>query len=299
MPSEGSTTALVRPVTPDDDGRGVLAAAEADRCRMIDTDEARALVRYVARHGIEPDAAISGPLATAVTELEACTDPAERIVKTREVIELYSRLTALTHPGHGVNGRTVLDSEALSMARSTWWRFNIRPVFAKSLIWLVVFFALAVLTEAMRVYYAGSPTAGGSVGWIQKLLDTAWVQDLYRLVLLYMQPFFWGAVGASVYLLKHTGDLVAQRKFERQRQQGVATRVLLGGVFGAVIVHLFFGRVPGTDGTIADLGPSAVAFLSGLGIRAIYAGFEKVVDTLTDWISGLGKPKPPQGQGGG
>jgi len=342
MRSDDQTATPLRPAAAQ--GVGVVAeqaGSDAAADAMVDPDEARALVRYVARHGIDKDAAVAGPLAQAIAELETSADPVARADKTRQLIEQYGKLTALTYPTFGVNGRTVLDSEALSTTRKKVAWFSIKPVFAKSLAWLIVTFALAVLTEAMQIYYAPAsvpvadavpavtPTAaeagvpasatgtvaseGASVvvadaaepataaavgpGWIQATLETSWVKDLYRLVLLYLQPFFWGAVGASVYLLKHTGDLVAARKFERQRQQGVSTRVILGGVFGAVIVHLFFGRIAGTD-PVADLGPSAVAFLSGLGIRAIYAGFERVVDSLTDWVSGLGKAKPQPGQGG-
>lgn len=323
MRSDDQTATPLRP-TAAAQGIGVVAeqpVSDVTTDAMVDPDEARALVRYVARHGIDKDAAIAGPLAQAITELEASADPVARADKTRQLIEQYGKLTVLTYPTFGVNGRTVLDSEALSTARKKVAWFSIKPVFAKSLAWLVITFALAVLTEAMQIYYAPEPAptaaavpaagegapvdaAGAAAtaaavgpGWIQATLETSWIKDLYRLVLLYLQPFFWGAVGASVYLLKHTGDLVAARKFERQRQQGVSTRVILGGVFGAVIVHLFFGRVAGTD-PVADLGPSAVAFLSGLGIRAIYAGFERVVDGLTDWIGGLGKAKPQPGQGG-
>jgi len=91
--------------------------------------------------------------------------------------------------------------------------------------------------------------------------------------------------------------LVAKRAYDVQSAQGTAARVVLGGVFGAVIVHLFFDSVPETASTFA-LGPSATAFLSGLGIRAVYGAFEKVVDTMATWISGLGKPTTQSGQAG-
>lgn len=301
------------PVPPPEVAVGIAgkagSAAGADTAEMVvfDPEEANALIRYVASQGLADALAPAEDLALAVADLEAPADD-RRAAKTADAIKLYGQLAALTYPSCGVNGRTALDSENVNnQRRRLLGVLRVRPHAGKALTWLIVAFTLAVLTEAMRAYYGGGRLAGTTGGWIEQGLELAWVRDVYQLVLLYLLPFFWGAVGASVYLVKHVGDLVAARKFEWQSSQGVSTRVLLGGVFGAVIVHLFSPTQERTtesaesttaagsavaDFDIIGLPMLAVAFLAGLGIRAIYAGFEKLIDVVADWIGKLGKRKP-------
>jgi hypothetical protein len=266
---------------------------------MVDCQEVTALIKFVTERGLDKESKITGPLSQAVADLQGATDPKVRTDRTKQVIKLYGGLSAVTYPTMGVNGKTVLDSDDIRNCRKIrilGIRFKPRAV--KSLAWLIGSFAFAVLTEGMRVYYSAEGSSGGtSTGWVQAILDNRTVFDLYQLVLIYLLPFFWGAVGASIYLLKNASDLVAQRAYDAQSAQGTAARVILGGVFGAVIVHLFFDSIPETASTFA-LGPSAAAFLSGLGIRAVYGAFEKVVDTLATWIGGLGKPTTQTGQSG-
>jgi hypothetical protein len=265
---------------------------------MVNCHEVTALIKFVTERGLDKDAKITGRLSQAVANLQASTDPKVRTVKTKQVIKLYGELSALTYPTLGVNGKTVLDSDNIRNCKVEILGVCFKPRAWKELAWLIGSFAFAVLTEGMRVYYSAEGSSGGtSAGWVQAVLDERTVFDLYQLVLVYLLPFFWGAVGASIYLLRNAADLVANRTFDAQSAQGTAARVVLGGVFGAVIVHLFFDSVPETASTFA-LGPSAAAFLSGLGIRAVYGAFEKVVDTLANWISGLGKPTTQPGQTG-
>ena len=248
----------------------------------VSVSEVKALIHYVAERGIDSGGKISGPLYQAVGEFERATTQQERITKQVQIIEGYSKLTKLTfRPNREVNGRTV---ESTRHA----FRHLLSIISAGT-----VFLIFAVATDMIGNWLAGLENLGDEPEWMTVLFD------VHRIGLVYAAPFAWGGLGACVYLLKTMSDKAKDSTFDVRKIQGVGSRIFLGAIFGAVVVHLFydFALTTGLSAGFNEnvfLPPSTVAFLSGLGVKAVYAAFEKAVNTIHDRIQALGTA-PPQG----
>lgn len=99
-----------------------------------------------------------------------------------------------------------------------------------------------------------------------------------RYVLNNLSPFFWGGLGACVYLMKRLTDLAGDRAFDRKQMQGWQTRILLGAILGAVIQYIYSPTKIAETGVSIDL--KALAFLTGLGVKVVYGAIEKTLDVL-------------------
>lgn len=242
----------------------------------VDVREVRALIHWVTDRAIDSSAAVTVPLNKTLHAYEVEGDCTKKAALESEILRLYSQLTALTYPKHEVNGWTILSTAQIGR--------HIRV----TILWGVVFFLLAAVTQILGTWYTQSqpPTAGFAYG----------LYLFHQLALVYLFPFFWGGLGASIFLIKRLGDKAAASSFNARLLRGQSTRVFLGAILGAVVVHLFYTNIEQFSSGFKSVGPSGLAFLTGLSTKAIYAALEKIVDTLSDTIQSIGQSKDAEGR---
>ena len=95
-------------------------AAEKWNCEQAHCllEEAKALTLYISRHGDSlPDEKdkLHENLLKAIADIAACRSPDN----WKKLMCAYAKLTAVTYKGRGVNGRTILDTQA---EKFTWRR---------------------------------------------------------------------------------------------------------------------------------------------------------------------------------
>ena len=236
---------------------------EIEKAMVI--EEVTALIRYASERGIDPSGKIIGPLYEEVENYNSALEKESEEKKTKaaaEILRLYSGLTALTSTQTGgaradpdvINGRTLLDTKE-----------NYRAQSRKILFWGLVSVILAFGTEALDLWFADivEPKEG-------KLLVLI---NIHRYFLDNFSPFFWGALGSCVFLMKRISDKAAKRCFDSRRWRGWTTRILLGAILGTVVVYIYD---PGsfTEENI-NLGANAVAFFTRQAGRDMRAGNRK------------------------
>lgn len=242
--------------------------------RTVCPCEVRALLHYVTAHGLEPDSVVSGKLNRDLNAYERAREAGDRETADRletAVMKGYATLTRTTYRGqHKVNGWTILSTE--HVVGHIWI----------TIFWGILFFFLAAGTKILSNLYAATP----------ELADKAdWLYMFHQLVLVYLFPFFWGGVGACIYLMKTLGDKAAQSTFDPRKLRGQGTRIFLGAIMGAVVVHLFYPNVQVLSEQFAGIGPAGVAFLTGMGVKAIYGALEKVIESVDNVIKSIGTAK--------
>jgi hypothetical protein len=219
--------------------------------RPLELKEVDALIRYAAEHGLDPKGEILPELNEKKTQWEAdLKDPD----KYKEVLRQYTVLAARTAP---ISGRILLDSEDSG----------------RRLRWLVVTTVILIIIAAgdgvLRLWELEWPTPGD-----QKVIR------LIHFSLDYLNPFVWGALGACVYLLKRLYDLAAAHQFDAVLYCGWWIRLVLGAVLGGVVIQIF--DFTGGEGAIEGISKTALAFLTGLGVRVVYGAFERTVELLAE-----------------
>jgi hypothetical protein len=222
--------------------------------------EVRELLRYALDRGLDPEAKLLPQVFLALTAWARLRDRAtpEADQPTRELLTHYAALARLTAES-GVSGRSIVQSGEFDR--------KLRPLTLLGL-------ALLVLGLAIQVYLAANAAA-------EPALQSA--AHYVRTALEIIVPALWGALGACVWLVKTISDKASELVFDADRLRGLSARVLLGAVFGSLLVHAF-----GFE--IADVTTAGVAFLAGLGTKAVYAAFEALVNGIHDRIVG------PRGQ---
>ena len=239
---------------------------------VVSTREVVALIHYVSERGMDPDAKIIGPLHNALAKYKEAETSEDRIIWTNEVLVGYSELCGITYPQHSINGRTLRDSML-----STWYMKS------------VIAWGLLLVVAALSVHYVEhwSRNLGGAQDlqtW-QALLLFIGKTDSVQIV-----PLFYGGLGACIYLLRSLSKKAADGMFDARKLQGVGARVFLGAIFGFIVVNLLFhasasGRVLFLETFgLEDLQRNAVAFFCGLGVKAIYGVFARVVDMVHDRV---------------
>ena len=230
-------------------------------------DEITALIRYASERGIDPDGAILGNLSKALRARATGAGEGLGFAKGEgteaaheTVLKYYSQLTKLTYP---VNGRTLLDTERVF--RNLGWIF----------FWTFFFLILAVGNKILYLWFEDLPEP--EEGWPLYLLN------VQRYVLDYLSPFFWGGLGSCVFLLKTLSDKAAERSFDHRQLQGWGTRIVLGAVLGAVVQYVYNPASFTTESFRLDA--SAVAFLTGVGVKVVYGAIEKTIDVLASKMS--------------
>ena len=252
-------------------------------------DEANALALYVGRHGDglfgndanEGDDDCYGVLLTAIAA--ATSSPS---ASSWEVLMgAYARVSSVTYEKRGVNGRSVLDTA--NRRRSTLWslaglgeRWRGSQRYRAPLIG-VVLFAFALFVHQLLAQSEGSTSSG--------MLSV--VEALAPLLI----PALWGGIGACTFLAKHLSNKLSEQAYEFARQQGDIVRIFLGAMIGVLAVVLLtdFGVSVANRGGQQEpslnpvaLGPVAIAFVSGLAVKPIYAGVEALSNALARRLQG-------------
>ena len=221
-----------------------LRGMPADRTKVpvIRDVEALELLKYASRRGMS-----KGKVEALSRELHS-DDP-----DPSAVAALYTDLVAETKP---VNGHTLAQSRGDGFRRL-------------SMISIVTgsFFLLAIGHQIVD-------------SWTSDLVidESPVLMNIKIYIWDYLTPFFWGGLGACVFLLKQMQDLAREQVYEHHYMQGWITRVLIGGILGA-IVQLQFGPLF-AQGSLAQLSSNTIAFLTGLGVKAVYGALERIIENI-------------------
>lgn len=236
----------------------------------VTIEEAEALLKYVAERGLDTNTSHTGPLLKAITDFRTEVDVQKRIVHYHNVFKHYSALTSQGFVPKGVNGRTIIDTESLFF--KTFWIIGLG----------LLLFTCGILTEVLGVYFEGITDSGDITP------EEVYFFNFYYYGGRFLAPFFWGGVGACVYLAKTLADYAAEQSFDSHRLHGHRTRIFLGAVFAVIVVEIFQLRAPTGGAGIENITPNAIAFLCGLGVKVVYAAFEKLVAMTSQRIKRIG-----------
>jgi hypothetical protein len=232
---------------------------------VLRVTEVQAALSYVSSR------AISGIECTVVERLTIALDeflaaPAEESgSKGATVLELYCSITKITYEKHEVNGRTILASES--------------PI--KSLSWMIAWTFLFFMFVLFTQFYGPTVEALEETFFEDPSFMRIFLTIFGDEVLPYIEPFFWGGLGSCIYLLKRYNDYVAEHQLDKAKLPGYTARVALGAILAVVVVNLFFDPTAEADGIPSfPWTGDAVAFLCGVGVRAVYGALEKAVERL-------------------
>lgn len=229
----------------------------------IDLLEVKALVRFATERGIDAETPAIPLLVESLVNLhDPEIDAATRRKLDLEIANQYKQLCAHTYKELGVNGRTIVDSAKRSDA-----------AVGQAGLFLIVFLGLALVPDGASLVMSNADPA------------FAYLESLKIL-----SPFFWGGVGGSVFLLKTLSEIAGNSRFDTRRYEGIGTRVFLGAIIGFTVVQLFnvsdFLILEIEPGKTFQFGENGLAFLAGLGVKAVYGAFETIINGLHSWITG-------------
>jgi hypothetical protein len=226
---------------------------------LIDPGEVSALIRYASERGLDKEGKILGGVARALSAYTAAraegAAPDRVDAATQDVLKEYSQLAALTCP---VNGHTLQDTDRIV--------HHLRWI----LVFTGIFLILAVADKILALWFADIPEPEEDLPLV--------FLNLQRYVLGYLSPFIWGGLGSCVYLLKTLSDKAADHSFDHRQLQGWGARIMLGAVLGAVLQYVYNPESFTTQSLKLDA--SAVAFLTGVGVKVVYGAIEKTIDML-------------------
>ncbi len=263
---DAKTKAAVSSVTPDaGEPEPEHDDAEQDS-EFFSLDEVKELLLFAARRGIEDTEKCVEALHDYVAEYEDAPDDAAKRVAEKKTFDEYVKLCSVTFPILGVNGRTLVDSK------------NHHEHTIKVLAVGAFFLVCALGTQILGLWFKGDP--GSDPG------DTSWFVDFHRYALTYLSPFFWGGLGASVYLVKRLSDELSSFRFDSRQFNGWFTRIMLGAVLGAAVVFIFDPDLfTDGEGKPLQLSTNVVAFLTGIGVKVVYGAIEQTIETLGDKLN--------------
>lgn len=253
---------VAKPPSPVDDGDNKIAEADA-------------LALFIARRGnmLGDDAARKEAykdLKDAIAAAKAGKDE-----NLNALLAAYAGVSAFTYAEHGVNGRTILDTDdkgeygtesgrkpagGAGLANLI-YRLQ-RPRNRPLLIGGTLLFFVAVF-EGILLITGGDPARTETHGTLVNAKEL-------------MRPLVWGAIGTCIYLMKKLSDRLSEFSFEESRARGMGTRVFLGAVLGLVVVEMVKDQL----GNPPTFPIYLIAFLAGLGIKPVYAAIESVVEGL-------------------
>ncbi len=95
----------------------------------------------------------------------------------------------------------------------------------------------------------------------------------------YLEPFLYGALGAIVYLLRITAELLRSREFDPARKLEHINRVVLGTMSGGTIV-LLVGQLDAGGGTIIEVSTAALGFLAGYSVEFLFETLDRVIRAI-------------------
>lgn len=229
----------------------------------VDLSEVKALMRFVTERALDPEAKIIAPLHDAVAAQVLASSREGFIAANAMVLKLYAELCELTYPSMGVNGRTVRNTSAAFVHM------------AGLILVSLLFVSFAMASEIVQNFNPSLDSLGG----VLRPDNLKLLKVLFDVAIDPLSPFFWGGVGSCMYLLKTLSDKLSTTTFDSQRLQsyGYLTRILIGAVLGYVIATLVFTQA-GLE--TRKVGPDAIGFLSGLGVKAVYGGLEALINSI-------------------
>jgi hypothetical protein len=110
----------------------------------------------------------------------------------------------------------------------------------------------------------------------------------------YILPVLYGTIGSLGFILRQFNSRLAGRLLTSRESRASRIRLMLGAVSGACI-GLFFNnsagaaQVTGIGGAAVTLSASAIAFLAGYGVEAVF----KTLDALLNHVFVLNQQDKP------
>jgi hypothetical protein len=194
-----------------------------------------------------------------------------------EILKAYAALTAITNPnGEAVNGHTLRSSQYIV---NGFWVTGACGFLA---------FALVGMTHGFESYYMAFPVAPPEPGFT--------LPNLHAHALVFLLPAFWGALGAAISLTMKIAEHARKNTFDTRKLRGQLSRIGLGAVLAAAVVHLFRDQLGMAE---SSLGANAIAFLAGLGVQPMYDALDAVLVRVSQQIAKLDPARDGAGPGVG
>lgn len=235
-------------------------------------EEATAMARYISRDGEalgDKTAALHGKLLNALKNI-TCEKDANNWVALHLA---YAEVTAITYPAKGVNGRTILDTNAkVGRVKSLFFQnARHRPVIVGLFLFVFALFLEVVASWVAKVSF-GTQYAEIRQGFFFLVASS---------LITFLLPAVWGGIGSCIFLMKRLSDKLFDQAYQSSKVKGDMTRVYLGAMLGVIIVVVMF---PGFGDAVKigdfTFGPASAAFVAGLGVKPIYAAFESLSEEL-------------------
>lgn len=222
------------------------------RVDYVDLEDIKRFLCYAGEQGIgEANGALS-TLVRLLAEYEVCIQRDEQVPKRRlaemkaELFVAYSRLCHLTP---GISGRTLKHSAQIG--RRTFW-----PI-VTTYCFLFTVLCLEFLSASNDSIKQGAQAVA---------------------------PFFWGGLGAGIFILKRLSDVSSDLQFNDIYLKGWFIRIGLGGILGWVVSRVFMistsGDGSGTEAkTETHIPANTLALFTGISIKLVYGALEGAIES--------------------
>jgi hypothetical protein len=136
-------------------------------------------------------------------------------------------------------------------------------------LWIcTIFFALFVIFAELGINVLGAKTNQNDL-WVKGPRD----------LLLSLQPWAYGGLGACAYMLRSAHYFIYQRSFDVRRTPEYYNRILLGAISGGAII-LFITNLSNDDGSSINLGAAALGFVAGYSTDLLFNTIERIVTAI-------------------
>ncbi len=238
----------------------------------LDVCEVETLVLWATDRGIAGDEkpGVIERIINQLTEFEEATTPDKQKACIKALMPLYVELIELVRQREkrDINGKRIL--QCRNRFRYLW------GIYSVSILSLLAALFVEGGLHLTQVY----PNSLYHIDIHGVSLPVDF--NLAAHVLNMIGPFFWGALGSCVYLLKRISDKVNNLTFDQDQLPGWRTRVLLGSLLGGAVTYLFSPAIPYSvvsEGVVRELGPNVIAFTAGIGTKVIYTAIETVIES--------------------
>lgn len=268
-------------IVADEDHPGLVASVATGTGLLPDEraqlfEEANALALFIARRGTllanDPDRENAyRALRDAVASAQAGNESSDNAL-----LDAYANVTAFTYADFRINGRTILDTEdqgqflrdrvsASQDHNGFGARFGRKIMLprCRPLLLGLSLFALVLVFEALLL--------------AADQLELAELHTALEAIKTGLLPLVWGAIGTCAFLMKRINDKLSAFAYEEARARGMGTRVFLGAVMGLMVVEMIGA---GGETPLGQFPLYLIAFLSGLGIKPVYAAIEGLVEGI-------------------
>lgn len=174
--------------------------------------------------------------------------------------------------------QTLRDTDTEIVRTAGIWSLHRFPTFearwlSRTMVIGTSFLILLAVTGDVYVRFYGPP-----------LDQTEGVLNLIGIILQVFTPFTYGAIGASVYLLKSLHTYIYERNYDRRRNTEYGTRILLGMVSGGTVV-LLVDQISGDGGSAIKLSSAALGFLTGYNTDFLFSAIERITAAILPKIN--------------